>query len=59
MSVENHYLIQLTKAWYPKADRVYTSDNPLDANAYGVAPLKRIILLNLMLLVELILTKII
>lgn len=26
------------QAWYPKADRVYTSNNPLDANAYGVAP---------------------
>ncbi|HEX9827833.1 MAG TPA: DUF5686 and carboxypeptidase regulatory-like domain-containing protein, partial [Flavobacteriaceae bacterium] len=26
------------QVWYPKQDRVYTSNNPLDATAYGVAP---------------------
>nr|WP_321236524.1 DUF5686 and carboxypeptidase regulatory-like domain-containing protein [uncultured Psychroserpens sp.] len=26
------------QAWYPKADKVYTSNNPLDETAYGVAP---------------------
>lgn len=26
------------QAWYPQADRVYTSNNPLDASAYGIAP---------------------
>ncbi|MBR9913984.1 MAG: carboxypeptidase-like regulatory domain-containing protein [Algicola sp.] len=26
------------QAWYPKADREYTSNNPLDETAYGIAP---------------------
>lgn len=26
------------QAWFPKADREYTSNNPLDPTAYGVAP---------------------
>ena len=26
------------QAWYPKDDKVYTSNNPLDETAYGVAP---------------------
>ncbi len=26
------------QVWYPKMDRVYTSNNPLDETAYGVAP---------------------
>ncbi|MFD2917984.1 DUF5686 and carboxypeptidase regulatory-like domain-containing protein [Psychroserpens luteus] len=26
------------QAWYPKGDREYTSNNPLDETAYGIAP---------------------
>ncbi|MFD2823861.1 DUF5686 and carboxypeptidase regulatory-like domain-containing protein [Lacinutrix iliipiscaria] len=26
------------QVWYPKADRAYTSNNPLDETAYGIAP---------------------
>nr|WP_321224545.1 DUF5686 and carboxypeptidase regulatory-like domain-containing protein [uncultured Psychroserpens sp.] len=26
------------QAWYPQDDRVYTSNNPLDETAYGIAP---------------------
>lgn len=26
------------QAWYPKDNRVYSSNNPLDPNAYGIAP---------------------
>jgi hypothetical protein len=26
------------QAWYPKSDRVYTSNNPLDPTAFGIAP---------------------
>ncbi|MEZ4802848.1 MAG: DUF5686 and carboxypeptidase regulatory-like domain-containing protein [Gelidibacter sp.] len=26
------------QVWYPQDDRVYTSNNPLDATAYGIAP---------------------
>ncbi len=26
------------QVWYPKSDRDYTSNNPLDAGAYGIAP---------------------
>jgi hypothetical protein len=37
------------QVWYPKQDRVYTSNNPLDDTAYGVAPFEthNILKLNL------------
>ena len=37
------------QAWYPKDNRIYTSNNPLDPNAYGIAPFENhnILKLNL------------